>query len=269
MVQQSFHDYEVIVVDQNDDERVAEVFEEFPTLAGWKHIRCSPGLSKSRNLGISWATGEIIAFPDDDCWYTPDLLANVDRWFRDSKGYSIFAVGAEDGDGIPSGNRWIQAKCDLHPVNIFRTTFCSSLFILRNERFEGTKFDENIGPGSGTIFDCGEETDFVLQLMDRGLRGRFDRTWHVCHPRRDMLSGSISRRRAVGYGRGMGGVLRKHSLYSVWIGLVLYDFFRALIVAGRGKLSAASLCFAHGQGVMSGFSASVTPDITLKQEVNL
>ena len=39
-----------------------------------RHLRSSPGLSHARNVGLAAATGEVLAFPDDDCWYSPDLL---------------------------------------------------------------------------------------------------------------------------------------------------------------------------------------------------
>lgn len=269
LAKQNFSDYEVIVVDQNNDDRVQVILADFAASVPCRHVCSSPGASKARNLGLAKATGEIIAFPDDDCWYTPNLLANVDRWFREHEEYSIFAVGAVDEAGIPSGNRWIQSSCDLRPINIFRTTFCSSLFIRNNPKTRQAFFDETIGPGSRTMFACGDETDFILQLMGWGMRGRFDRTWSVGHPRRDMLSSLISRDRAISYGRGMGRVLRKHSLYTLWFLLMAYDFFRGIVVALRGRISAASLCFVHCLGIYSGFSAERSAEMTLKEEVNL
>jgi glycosyltransferase involved in cell wall biosynthesis len=269
LAKQSFSDYEVIVVDQNSDDRVSVILSEYANSVPCSHVCCSPGASKARNLGFAMATGEIVAFPDDDCWYTPNLLQDVDKWFREHSDYAIFAVGSVDEHGVSSGNRWIQNKCDLHPVNIFRTTFCSSLFIRNNSKSREAFFDETIGPGSRTMFACGDETDFILQLMDLGMRGRFDRTWTIGHPRRDMLSSSISRDRAISYGRGMGRVLRKHSLFSLWLALMTYDFLRGVVVACRGRAAAASLCFAHCQGVFSGFSAGRTPEMRLKEEVNL
>ena len=242
--QQDFSDYEVILVDQNDDDRLQALVDEFASRLPIERIFSPKGVSIARNYGIRKATGELIAFPDDDCWYSPGLLAKVDQWFRDHKRYSILAVGAVDEEGVPSGNRWFQSSCDLHPINVFRTTFCSSLFI-RCEALFGNAFDEEM--------DRGEETDLVLRVLNSGLRGRFDRTWNIGHPRRDMLSGSIPRGRAKSYGWGMGNVLRKHSLFALWSILVGYDFLRGIVVALLGKFSSASLCFAHAGGLLRGY----------------
>jgi glycosyltransferase involved in cell wall biosynthesis len=257
-MQQEFEDFEVILVDQNEDDRVLLLIEEFQFRLSLIRISTGKGACRARNAGMLRASGEIIAFPDDDCWYPQGLLKNVDRWFQDYQHYSIFAVGAVDEDGIPSGNRWLQDQCDLHPINIFRTTFCSSLF-MRRESLQGVTFDEGIGPGSSRGFGCGDETDFVLKIMAAGVRGRFDRTWKIGHPRRDMLSSGVSRGRAVTYGAGMGHVLRKHSLFSLWLGLLTYDLLRGVVVVMVGRVSAASACFAHATGLIRGFSLRLNP----------
>ncbi len=249
LTQQEFSDYELILVDQNYDDRLRDVMDEFVDRVPLLRISSSKGVSRARNNGLRKASGEIIAFPDDDCWYSPGLLRKIDQWFRDEPQYSILTVGAVDGDGVPSGNRWLQASCDLRPINVFRTTFCSSLF-LRREALRKNSFDEEI--------DRGEETELILRILDSGFRGRFDRTWHIGHPRRDMLSDGIPKERALSYGSGMGHVLRMHSLLGVWVGLLTYDVLRGIVVVLRGRLSAASLCFAHARGLMRGFSAGLT-----------
>jgi glycosyltransferase involved in cell wall biosynthesis len=261
LTQQEFSDYEVILVDQNDDDRIKNVIVEFEHRLTLIRISSPKGASRARNSGLPMASGEIIAFPDDDCWYSPGLLRDIDAWFRDHGSYSILAVGAVDEHGAPSGNRWLQDRCDLHPINIFRTTFCSSLF-LRREALRSSSFDEGIGPGSSTMFGCGDETDLILNILNNGFRGRFDRTWHIGHPRRDMLSDGVSNGRAVSYGSGMGHVSRKHSLFALWLGLLTYDVLRGFVVASRGRLSAASLFLAKAVGLPRGFSVEpIAPEM--------
>jgi glycosyltransferase involved in cell wall biosynthesis len=75
---QSYCKFEVIVVeDQNSDGRLEDIIKRYESRMAIIHLRCSPGLSKARNAGIRVSSGEIIAFPDDDCWYSPSLLESI------------------------------------------------------------------------------------------------------------------------------------------------------------------------------------------------
>jgi glycosyltransferase involved in cell wall biosynthesis len=246
IVNQNRSDIEIIIVDQNEDERVPPLLEALPRELSVLHLRLKEkNVSAARNAGMDAASGEIIAFPDDDCCYPPDLLNQVDQWFRENRHYSVMAVGALDHDGMASGNRWLQNACDIGPLNVLRTTFCSSLFIADLTRSREVRFDPR--------HNRGEETDFVLRLLNTGLRGRFDRRLHIQHPRRDMLSGTVSRERAISYGAGMGRLVRQHSLLLLWFGLLTYDIARALLVSARGQFVNAGFCFAHAEGLFRGF----------------
>jgi glycosyltransferase involved in cell wall biosynthesis len=239
-------DIEVILVDQNADDRLLPTIEEFRAQLTIRHLRTGQrNVSAARNLGLDFAQGEIVAFPDDDCWYPDNLLDGVDQWFNRSPENSVLAVGAVDDKGIPSGNRWIQDSCEITPWNSLRTTFCSSLFISAVEESRRVRFDPRVSRG--------EETDFILRLLGTGLRGRLDRSLCVRHPRRDMMSGTVSKERAVSYGAGMGRLVRRHSLTILWAVLVAYDIVRAGLVVLRGRPSDAVFCFAHATGLFKGF----------------
>ena len=262
LADQHYSDYEVIVIDQNDDNRLESILDEWLTNIpahsrplNLAHIRCQRGLSRARNRGLEVAKGEIVAFPDDDCWYASDTLRTVDQWFAGHPKYHILSVTAKDENGVRSGNRWVTQRCDLAGINIFRTTFSCAMFVRREDRSWILRFDETIGVGAGTSFGSGEDTDFVLRLMKQGMKGHFTSEWHVGHPCRDMLSGTVTTRRAAGYGAGMGHVLRKHSMPLLGSALVMYDFIRAGVVLVQGRRAAAALSLAHGRGIISGYFA--------------
>jgi glycosyltransferase involved in cell wall biosynthesis len=246
LVDQKRSDLELILVDQNDDDRLLPLLRDLPQSFSVVHLKQKEkNVSAARNAGMDAASGQILAFPDDDCWYPTGLLDRVDAWFRENPDYSVLATGAFDDEGVPSGNRWVQDRCDISPVNVLRTTFCSSLFVSAPERSREVRFDPALNRG--------EETDFILRLQATGLRGRFDRGFHIHHPRRDMLSGTVSRDRAVSYGAGMGRLVRRHSLILLWLGLLGYDVARALLVSAKGQFVDARFCFAHAEGLFRGF----------------
>lgn len=248
--------FECIVVDQNIDRRVKDIVDRWKGLLNLRVVDSAPGLSHARNVGVAFATGDVLAFPDDDCWYNPPLLASVSNWFEQHIQYGILTVGSEDINGVLSGNRWIQDRCEIRPSNAFRTTFSSTIFVRRTAATRGKLlFDESIGAGAGSRFGSGEETDYILGLMKTGVRAYFDRTWHIGHPKRDMLSGQIDESRATSYGSGMGYVLRRHSQHLLAASFVIYDLIRSVAVSVRGDLRAASLCRSHARGILEGYFA--------------
>jgi hypothetical protein len=95
--------------------------------------------------------------------------------------------------------------------------------------------------------------------MRQGAKGRFDRTRHIVHPRRDALSGGSSAPRAEAYGFGMGHLLRLHALHSLWIAFLIYDLARAAFVMGRWRRDGPGLCIAHARGLWHGYLASFVP----------
>src|ERR1700761_2332755 len=72
---------ELIVVDQNVDDRVKVLLDQAALFTSYTPIRSSRGLSRARNAGLAIARGHIIGFPDDDCWYPEGLLPQVKAWF--------------------------------------------------------------------------------------------------------------------------------------------------------------------------------------------
>lgn len=246
---------EIIIVDQNPDPgQLLQVLEQFQEDLPIRHTRSERGLSRARNHGLSMVTGGIVAFPDDDCLYSEGLLKWVINWFETNVEYDVLAVGVKDATGVSSGNRWLQNACDVRPLNAFRTTFSSSLFMC-TDLARSARFDVQLGVGAGTEYGSGEETDYVLRLLRKRARGRFDRSRHIVHPRRDMLSGTSSLSRAQAYGFGMGHVLRMHSLRGLWMSFMAYNLARATFCLLRGEQEATALCVAQTKGLWSGFRA--------------
>jgi GT2 family glycosyltransferase len=85
-----YPDFEVVVVDDGSTDRTAEIAAGFDVRLN-RTENC--GHSCARNTGLEAATGEIVAFPDDDAW--PD---------RDWLSYLAHAFGRSDHVGIGGPN---------------------------------------------------------------------------------------------------------------------------------------------------------------------
>jgi len=217
---QTFKDFEVIVVDQNTDDRL-QPYVEKACLSGLKitRIRHQPAnLSAARNAGLHVAGGDMIGFPDDDCWYEPDLLMQVMTRFSASDAPDgVSARWMEESDsGLKAGQlTWERSK-------VFRDIPVASitLFFRRKVFDKVGNFDARLG--SGLWFGSGEETDLVLRTLHAGMRIVYEPAAQVHHPAQKPAINSHSLVAARNRARGTGALWAKHKLPK-WV------IFRGLI----------------------------------------
>ena len=245
--------FEVIVIDQNDDERLDEIIKASNSRDKIRRVKCSPGLSRAKNVGLRMAVGDVVAFPDDDCWYQPRLLSDIAVYFAQYQMLDILSITSRDANGRLSGNRWPLSPCEITQLNVFRTSVSYSYFVRLPRLKRQIYFDEKLGLASGSGYEASEDTDFVIEAMKIGARARFDKTLYVGHPRKDVRKGNISPKRFYSYGVGMGYVQRKHGLLLLFVLFVGYDLVRAALAKAAGKAAWADLWYAHGRGLIAGY----------------
>ena len=70
-----YPDYEVILVDDGSTDKTQEIAARFPEITNV--LQANLGLSVARNVGLKYATGEIIAYTDSDCFADPNWLTHL------------------------------------------------------------------------------------------------------------------------------------------------------------------------------------------------
>lgn len=234
LCRQTYRNFEVILVDQNPGGELDEVRSLFDGQVSIRHVRALRGLSRARNVGLRYATGDVIAFPDDDCWYPPDLLERVAAQLDRYPSWSGVTGRAIIPNGEPSNGRWDPQPGFLNRGNVWRRAISFSMFF-RRAAMQHCRFDESLGVGAGTPWGAGEETDFLLQLLRNGAKIHYDPNLAVYHP--EWGKGPYTeavRTKARSYGRGIGRVLRKHEYPLAQVG---YHLLRPL---GGSVLSLAA-----------------------------
>ncbi|MBF0153666.1 MAG: glycosyltransferase family 2 protein [Magnetococcales bacterium] len=226
---------EVVIADNNDPGQTIEALvEPYRERLAIHHFRSRTGISQARNDGLPCLRGEVVAFPDDDCWYPPDLLSRVARLLRDHPGWDGISGQIMDAEGsrfhgLPG--RW---PTWITPIN-FLDRGCSFTFFFRRHVIETVgRFDETLGVGAGTPWGSGEESDFLLRALECGFAIRYCPEIRVHHPDKELIYGPEMYRRAFSYGCGLGRLLRKHAL-PLWF--VHSWFLRAMIGVLLGVLS--------------------------------
>ncbi|MBX3618895.1 MAG: glycosyltransferase family 2 protein [Rhizobacter sp.] len=216
---QDHRDFELLIVDQNPDERLAPLVAHYRQHFRILRYRSAPGLSRARNVGLRYATGEVIAFPDDDCWYPDGLLSYVAGRLQAEPSLDGLTGRFVDAEGRSEG-RWLPQSQPLTPFNVWRGAISFSIFLRRRlvERVGG--FDELLGVGAGTPWGAGEETDFLLRGMRAGAALEYDHDLVLHHPVKTVDFGSAAIARQCRYEAGFGRVIRRGGFpgwYFPWV----------------------------------------------------
>lgn len=208
--EQTYRDFELVVVDQNPDDRLSAVLGPYKGSFPIIHTRTSKrGLSKARNLGLEHSHGDVIAFPDDDCRYPVDLLARVADHLASRPGLDGLTGRSVDDRGETSSGRFATGAGSVDRLNVWARGISFAIFV-RSRSVRGLRFDETLGAGAETIWGSGEETDYLLRLLDRGGEIHYDPELTVFHPASTPPYDARARRKAYEYGCGMGHLLRRH-----------------------------------------------------------
>lgn len=203
---------EIVIIDQSELGIVSTVYEEYATKTKLIYLRDSKrGLSCGRNLGLQHATGDIIAFPDDDCWYNKSFFEQLLVICKDK--YSDI-VATSIADPNFDKNPYLRAGTRISGIVIVSDIFMYpsiTLFfkrcIIENVKCQdGYVFDESMGAGS--YFGSGEETDLLIRCLNQGAQIYACSVLTVFHPfNLDFEYGKDKQR---SYARGLGALTKKH-----------------------------------------------------------
>lgn len=160
-MRQTYRVFEVVLVTQDNFEQIDEICDYYDKRIDIKIIKSSEkGLSKSRNRGIPFCTGDLIVLSDDDCWYPEDAAENIVKSFIDND-IDVLLTQIYDFD---NSRKYKDYDNEQNTINsMFQLMSKSSIEIAYKRDYKTNHhFDELFGLGSH--FVCGEEVDFLLNL---------------------------------------------------------------------------------------------------------
>lgn len=200
-------DFEVIIVDQNDDDRLGPIEAGYAARLPLRRLRSSVrSANHARNLGLRHARGAIVTFPDDDCLYPPGVLDRVDAAFAADAALHVLTGPAASPEGGLGSGRWRTESGPIDLINVWTSVIEFNIFLRRETALALGGFDEGMGPGSP--FGSAEGNDLVCRALARGLSARYDAALHIIHP--DKRLSDVAVERAERYARGLGFALRRN-----------------------------------------------------------
>jgi len=255
---QSHREIQLIVVDQNDDDRVERLGASIAWPFEFVHLHCAPGLSRARNVGLTAVTGDVVGFPDDDCWYDPDLLARVARELAERPGCDGVSGRSIDATGQPSDPGFPIEPAPLDSYNVWTSAISYAIFLRRPVCEAVGGFDETLGVGAQTPFGSAEETDYLIRALATGAKLEYRPSLAVRHPNKNQIPGPAGLDRTRRYAAGMGRVLAKHRYplgYRAW--MVARPLAGALVAAAGLQGAVSRRRWAVASGRMEGLIARV------------
>jgi glycosyltransferase involved in cell wall biosynthesis len=197
-----YPNYEVIVVSDGSTDSSPQIAAEYE---GVTVIETSNrGLSAARNTGMEAASGEIIAYIDDDAIPDPDWLTHIAATF--ASGYA--AVG---GPNVLPDRSGAVAQCVANapggPTHVLVSDREAEHIPGCNMAIRKADL-ERLGGFDPQFRAAGDDVDICWRLLDSGGRIAFSPGAVVWHHRRRTVRGYLRQQR--GYGKAEALLERKH-----------------------------------------------------------
>jgi glycosyltransferase involved in cell wall biosynthesis len=196
-------EWELLVVDQSGQPETGELLARQNSAMTIRHLPMpGRGAARARNYGWSFARGELITFPDDDCHYPAGFLEQVLQLFDDVGVDALQTqcefIGKQDDFGGPITRQNVLQRC------------VEAALFARRERLGDVRYDEMLGVGSHTPWNSDEGPDLLLRMLERGLRIDYHPELVIHHPNPLQTQDEGLQQRNLKYSRGRGYLLRKH-----------------------------------------------------------
>jgi len=256
---QTYRDFELIVVDQNQDNRLTAIFQPYQERFHILHLRSTPGLSHARNVALKHIIGDLIAFPDDDCAYSPNLLERISIFFDNHPEWNGLTGRSINEKGQNSSGKWDSKAGKITQINVWVRGASYTIFLRQSVVVALGSFDESLGVGASTPWGSGEDIDYLLRAIPAGLYYEPDLT--VVHPikvnnlqKNEEHTVKNTFLKTYSYALGRGRVLRKHNT-PLWF--VFYNWLRPvagiLVSILQGNLGRIHPHWATLQGRVKGW----------------
>jgi len=163
-------------------------------------------LSTARNIALrhigttdDLAHTDAIAFPDDDCWYPPHLLARAGRLLTD---WDVVMGSYSARPPHVNGERFPKVPAELDWRRAYERTASVTQFYAAGAVRDVGPFDERFG--AGARYPSAEDADYLVRAIQRGWRCFYEPSLVVGHPERE----------APNQGHYLGGtaLLAKHAV---------------------------------------------------------
>lgn len=234
LMNQTYKDFELIIIDQNKDGKIDDIVEPFKSCLDVKHVKVDfTGNARARDYGIGLAVGRIVAFPDDDCAYDKYVLRKVVAEFNRRPNLSILVAGSYDlsssrfSIGVNSHNAQYFSRFKMMGVEF--TQFFD------RKKIDDKQFYLDHDFGIGSKYSGAEGFELLYRLLRAGSTAFYTPEIKIYHPDKDHYK--LGTGRMLMYSTGIGAYIRKFANQQDLF--ILYYIVRKMFVAPILKMMLA------------------------------
>jgi GT2 family glycosyltransferase len=188
--------YEVLVVDDGSHDDTAAIAARFPVrLIRTEHA----GLSAARNAGLDAASGELVAYMDDDCVPDRDWLRYLAVTFMSTPHAAVGGPNVPPPDGPIAA---CVAEAPGGPTHVLVSDREAEHIPGCNMAFRKGVLDE-LGGFDPQFRVAGDDVDICWRLQDAGWTIGFSPAAMVWHRRRSSVRAYLRQQRAYGEAEGL------------------------------------------------------------------
>ncbi len=224
IARQQRDDLEVIIVDQNADDRLHSIVAGHASCFPIQHLKLSQrSVSIARNKGIAAAKGEILGFPDDDAWMPDGMLGRIEHALREKGNADSIAdanasgliIRCLDEQGRPTASLTGSQSEKVTRSNAHRYGVCSMIYLPRSAVQAVGGFDPQMGWGAPSPYQIAEDIDLLVRVLDHGCPVWFDADIHILHPPRHASHDANWQKRIYQQARSVSYLLKKNR-FPLW-----------------------------------------------------
>lgn len=211
------------------------------------------GVSRARNIGLQYATSQYVTFADDDCCYSPKLVASVIKSFANNPSLDVLSVYADDENGTGAIANMQNFPSRITIGNVFQTHIEFSLFFRANVFAEtNIFFDESMGVGSHGNVGADEGPDLLIRLMKHNVNMYFEPSMIIYHPSPFSQNKDMSER-GYKYNYARSVLINKYSLPKIQIVLgIMKNIIGCLLFAVKLDVKKSKYHFCSILGRING-----------------
>ena len=147
VLNQTFHDFELIVINDGSTDNTREIIHSFTDdrIKYFENLR-NMGIVFSRNKGLELVSGKFIGMVDSDDIIYPEKFQKQIDFLKNNPKYDMVGAWArfidEDGNRLPGGWK-LNAPSNLIPsIMLFKNYFLQSAVVYRHECIKNFTFKE-------------------------------------------------------------------------------------------------------------------------------